>query len=125
MESSTGEDAFAVTWNIVNNLQTVSKILSLKKMLDYDLGEQFKTLFNTMIPNADLYIVSVDEGSLSDIAQQPGAVGQLSGLDESDEVLGYGPLYGTADDGNKYLFCNNVVRRLSYISCCSRRSCCR
>ena len=109
--SPSGEQSFEVAWKIWNNHQSKAKMLALKKMLDYDLGEQFKTLFNTLIEqyNGDLYIVSVHEGSLSGIQKQAGVLGQHSGLSDADEVLGHGVLYALDESGTGQMFCNNMV----------------
>ena len=110
MESSTGELSFEVTWTIVNGYETKAKILALRKMLDFDLGEQFKTLFNDLIKeqNEDLYIISIHESSLAGIGKQANVLGQQTGLSDADEVLGHGALYALDDNGNARWFCNNT-----------------
>lgn len=117
--SSMGESFVKIKWKIDNIDLTRAKILTLKKLLEYDQGEQFKTLFNsyTMEQNPDLYIISVHEASLNGIQSESGVLGQHSWLAAADEVLGHGALYTKTDTTEVRLFCDNTVRVL-----CSR--CC-
>ena len=80
------------TWKIQNNLQTRAKILSLRKMLDYDDGEQFKTIFNRLYQFNEIYVVDVS--GLGSIAGQSGVLDLgIQPWWDMDNVLGLGWLH--------------------------------
>ena len=98
--SVVGETYYQGTWRIQNNQQTRAKILSLKKMLDYDAGEQFKTLFNIRL---DKYVIDVS--GLDDISDQSGVLTlSIEPEWDMDDVLGLGVLHTTVA-GSKRMFC--------------------
>lgn len=114
----TGESYVQATWQISTTLQTNAKLLALKKWLDYDNGEQFKTLFNTLMAdrNPDVYIINY-AGGLVDIADQQQVL-DLKLYDWWSDVpaqLGWGALYvegvqGSVHTTSQGLFCDNTVR---------------
>ena len=88
-----GETYYRGTWNISTNLWTRAKLLSLKQMLDYDKGEQFKTLFNIWSQwNNEIYVIDVS--GVDTIANQSGVLGlKMEPEWDMDNVLGLGMLY--------------------------------
>ena len=100
-----GETYYQGTWNITNNMETRAKILALKKMIDYDDGEQFKTLFNIWSQGYDFHVIDVsgldgiyDQSGVLDLAIQPEW--------NMHNVLGLGVLQmRDAITGSSRLFC--------------------
>ena len=92
-EMNIGVTYYQGTWNISNNLQTRAKLLSLKQILDYDGGEQFKTLFNIWSQwNNEIYVIDVS--GLDTIYNQSGILGLTTQPEwDMDNVLGLGMLY--------------------------------
>ena len=96
-------------WKIVNNQHTKAKMLALKKMLDFDSGGQFKTLFNSLTPSTDMHLIDVS--GLDDIADQGDVLDlMVESWWDIDDVLGMGLLH-TVDPTtmSTRMFCGNTV----------------
>ena len=104
-----GETYYQSTWNFTNNLKTRAKLLALKKMLDYDDGEQFKTLFNVWSEWNDFHVIDVS--GLDGIAEQNGVLDlAIQPQWNIDNVLGLGVLQAKdgVTDSNR-TFCPHSV----------------
>ena len=104
-----GETYYQGTWNITNNLQTRANILSLKKMIDYDGGEQFKTTINILSDWNDFHVIDVS--GLDSIYDQSGVLDlAIQSEWDIDNVLGLGRLQAKdAVTGNTRTFCPNSI----------------
>ena len=89
-----GEDYWEFTYELANNWDTKARMLSFHKMLVFDGGEQFKTLFNTLMTIPHIYVIAAS--GLDTIADQANVLDLTTrtGWNMSD-VLGMGMLHAT------------------------------
>lgn len=113
-----GEDYYDLIMAIENNLHTKAKMRSLKKMIDYDNGEQFKTIFNAAMPSWMIMMNTGEKGyiinvwGLDDILDQDDVL-ELewqSSWNEAPFVLGWGALRSYRNAGPGDYFCTDQVR---------------
>ena len=113
IEEATGEYQTSVDFEIDSNDETLSKMVSLLELLEYDDTETFKTLFNGMMADIDsnIYITKVDASQIAnDSASWYGYLAQEGEFAEgSNMAVGHGVLYTMSTSSTPQTFCNNTV----------------
>ena len=113
METDVLQNQVIAKFKIEINNKTIPKIASLKKLLDYDRTETFKTLFNElMVENGDsnIYMTRVDGEYMRTIEKYAGYLDLEHIHDESKprKALGGGVLF-VMHSGIPKTFCNDTV----------------
>ena len=116
METNVLQNQTIAKLKIETNNENIPKMVSMKKLLDYDRTETFKTLFNElMVKNGDsnIYLTRVDDGYMKNIKKHSRYLDLQTIYDESqsNQALGGGVLF-VMDPGIPKTFCNDTVCRI-------------